>query len=124
MCTTTLKLLNTVHCRHNNYSLDLAWPWNTICEDWCNTDQITFSVEVDQIQNSDALNQLLSICSCIKCYERDGEERVFNVTCDNTTGKWSYENKCHLVKCKNPPEIELGMGTLLETAPQYIVDNG
>ena len=94
------KLLNTVHCRHNNYSLHLARPWNTICEDWCNTDQITFSVEVDQIQNSDALSQILGIHSCIKYYERDGEERVFKVTCDKATGKWSYENKCHLVKCK------------------------
>ena len=44
-----LKLLNTVHCRHNNYSLPLAGPQNTICEYCCNTDQITFSVEVDEI---------------------------------------------------------------------------
>ena len=58
----------------------------------------------------------MSIRSCIKCYERDREERVFKVTCDKDPGKWSYENKCHLVKCKRPPEIELGMGTLLETA--------
>ena len=47
----------------------------------------------------------------------NGEERVFKVTCDKATGKWSYENKCYLVKCKKPSEIELGMGTLLETAP-------
>ena len=80
--------------------MSLAGPWNTICEDWCNTDQITISVEVDQIWNSDALSQLLSICSYIKCYERDGKERVFKVACDKATGKWSYENKCHLVKCK------------------------
>ena len=59
----------------------------------------------------------MNICSCIKCYERDGEERVFKVTCDKASGMWSYENKCHLVKCKKPPEIELGMGTLLETVP-------
>ena len=58
----------------------------------------------------------MSIWSCIKCYERDGEERVLKVTYDKATGKWSYENKCHLVKCKKPPEIELGMDTLLETA--------
>ena len=91
-----LKLLNTVHCRHNNYSLHLAGPWNTICEEWCNTDQITFSVEVDQIWNSDALRQLLITHSCIEYYERDGEEKVFKVTCDKATIK-CCRRQCKLI---------------------------
>ncbi len=110
-----LTLLNHMHCNYDNHSMIVTGPWNEICRDWCNTDQMTFTVQMAEIKNSDALSQLLNVPNCINCYQCEDEESVFKAICYKATGNWFYNNKCRIVKCKRPPKIKVGKGTILGT---------
>ena len=112
--TKILKLLNVLHCTVNNTLFTLSENFNSLCNNWCNLDNIHYTESYHPIPviNSDMLGQLLSVRICINCYEIPGKSRTFTAICNKDLGRWVYKLKCQMVKCKNPSSV-IGNAILL-----------